>query len=65
MISLNGLASVTCESRPARVLAGAAIVLDLLAFYFIIAEVGCARYCVNATSNTEFAPHMFARAAPA
>ena len=40
MISLNGLASVTCESRPARVLAGAAIVLDLLAFYFIIAEVG-------------------------
>ena len=39
MIALDGLGSFTCESSPARVLTGVAILLDVLAFYFVITEV--------------------------
>jgi len=42
MIAQDGLASVACDSRTARVLMGVAIVMDLLSCYLIITEVGVA-----------------------
>ena len=39
MVADDGLASVACESRPSRVLMRIAVVVDLLACYFIITEV--------------------------
>ena len=39
MIAHDGLASVACDSRTARVLMGVAVIMDLLSCYLIITEV--------------------------
>ena len=39
MISHDGLASVVCETTPARVLAGIAVLMNALALYFFFTEV--------------------------
>ena len=39
MIAYDGLAGVGCESWPARVLTGVAIIMDLLVCYLILTEV--------------------------
>ena len=38
-IAQDGLASVACESKSARVLAGASIVMDALTLYLVLSEV--------------------------
>ena len=39
MIARDGLASVACDSRTARVLMGVAVIMDLLSCYLILTEV--------------------------
>ena len=39
MIAHDGLASVACESRPARVLTGIAFVMQFLVGYLVLTEV--------------------------
>ena len=39
MIAHDGLASVACDSRTARVLMGVAVIMDLLSCYLILTEV--------------------------
>ena len=39
MIAHDGLASVVCETRPARILAGIAVLMNALALYFFFTEV--------------------------
>ena len=39
MIAQDGLASVACESKTARVLVGTSILMDVLTFYFVLTEV--------------------------
>ena len=39
MISHDGLASVACETRQARILAGIAVLMNALALYFFFTEV--------------------------
>ena len=39
MIAHDGLASVACDSRTARVLMGVAAIIDLLSCYLILTEV--------------------------
>ena len=54
MIAHDGLASVACESRPARVLTGVAIIMDLLVCYLFLTEVGAIRLigaCFNALTK--------------
>ena len=44
MIERDGLASVACECRPARVLTGVAVLMELLSYYLVVTEVrsaGC------------------------
>jgi hypothetical protein len=40
MIAQDGLASVACDTRVARVLAGVAGVMNFLACYLVLTEVG-------------------------
>jgi hypothetical protein len=39
MISHDGLASVVCETKSARILAGIAVLMNMLALYFFFTEV--------------------------
>ena len=39
MIAHDGLASVACDSRAARVLMGVAVIMDILSCYLILTEV--------------------------
>ena len=57
MIAHDGLASVLCETRPARILAGIAVFMNVLALYFFFTEVK--RWSPKLSARPIFSPHSF------